>query len=293
MDASQKKSSSGGLFSSLRVRGDWKKIPFKIRDDETIVRVCTEMLALLDDNSKDPDKRAVHTVRGDSLAALKRYDESIDDHALAVEFCRRKKTASNTFEAGESEKRMRRVRSQRIFDSLEPNSLKAVRWTSMPDPTRMQDWKYYTQENLNQLLTYLGDPDPDIRARADDLAGILPYASHRDMLDWLIAFYRQRLGADDRQTAWRALRQLGRTIFMLPGEEVPAEVSLVKWGVAAAFTSCGCPCCGFINTAIPLPPKGPFIPWYAQKEVAGAYTLPVICDRCGREFHLCWDSSPE
>ena len=290
MSASRRKGFFNHLADSLHFRSQWKKVPFKIKEDDTGVEICTGMLELLNDNSKNPDKRAVHTVRANYLTSLKRYDEAVEDHARAVEFCRRKK---DKFEAGESEKRMRRVNNLKAYAALEPSSLKAVRWMNMPNPSNLHDMRSYSEEKLHQLLAFLGDPDAELRARANELVAAIPFVTNRSLVDWLISFYRRNLVGGDRHAAVRALRQLGRMMFMAPGEEIPVEVALIKWGVASAFTCGGCAFCGYINTGIPIPPKGQFTPWYAQKEDRGAYTVPAICDHCNREFYLVWDRNLE
>jgi hypothetical protein len=74
---------------------------------------------------------------------------------------------------------------------------------------------------------------------------------------------------------------------------IHAETSAIALGVAVAFTPCICGHCGKLNVGIPVPEGGLYTPFYAQKDDTNcAYSLPVLCDYCGREFFIAWDSDP-
>jgi hypothetical protein len=65
------------------------------------------------------------------------------------------------------------------------------------------------------------------------------------------------------------------------------------FGIPVAFAPCVCGHCGEVNDGIPVPEKGLYIGYYGQKDTErGAYTLPVLCDFCGKTFFIAWDTDP-
>lgn len=50
---------------------------------------------------------------------------------------------------------------------------------------------------------------------------------------------------------------------------------------------------GAQNIGIPVPERGLYIPFYGQSDnTRGVYTLPVLCDYCGKEFFIAWNDEP-
>lgn len=279
------------LTAPMRVQSLWKQIlEYKIKDKDAEIAACTELLRLLSENSKSPDKRGVYTARANCYTALKQYDQAVEDHARAAEFCRHKK---DWYEAQKSEDRMRWINNQKVFDSLDTSSPKAQLIWGLDYGYGYSDRATITEDKIHKLLAYLGDPDPDIRAKANSVVSRVPFHSDRRFTDWLISFYRRHMEGPGRYAGLRALRQLGRMMYLSPEDCVPLEVSLVKYSVTRAFTGATCAFCGWPNTGIPIPPKGLYLPFYSQKDDKGAYAVPAICDRCGNEFYLVWDQVPE
>ena len=73
---------------------------------------------------------------------------------------------------------------------------------------------------------------------------------------------------------------------------IDARVCQIMYGLDMAFVSCVCGSCGAMNKGIPVPPRGPMVPYYGQKDEHGAYAIPVHCDKCGVVFYVAWDSDP-
>jgi hypothetical protein len=188
---------------------------------------------------------------------------------------------------------MRWVNNEKVLDALDRVSPKAQFLWGLGYGYDFSHRDTFTEEKIHKLLAYLGDPDPDIRTRANAVMARVPFNSDRRLIDWLISFYRRHLDGPDRYAGLRALRQLGRMMYLSPADCVPLEVSLVKYGVTRAFTGAVCAFCGWPNTGIPIPPKGLYLPFYSRKDDQGVYAVPAICDRCNQEFYLVWDQPPE
>ncbi len=291
MDNPVKKSFFYNLTAPFRLKNMWNKIlGSKVKDTQAEIAMCTELLALLNEASKSPDKRSVYTARGNVYLSLSQYGEAVDDYARAAEFCRRKK---DWYQAQQSEAQMRFANNQLIFTTLDRTSPKAQLLWGLGMQYSYTDARTYTEEKLQKLLAYLGDSDPDIRRRANEIVAKVPYFADRKLTDWLISFYRRHMDGPDRYAGLRALRQLGRMMYLGPEDCVPLEVSLVKYSVTRAFTGSVCAFCGWPNAGIPIPPKGLYLPFYSQKEDKGKFAVPAICDRCNQEFYLVWDTQPE
>lgn len=285
MGAPAKKGFLNNLTAPLRIQSLWKKVGgVKGKDPAAGIEACNDLLSLLGNDTKAPDKGEVYTARAECYYSLHQYDKTVEDRGQAVTFYRQKKAWR---EAELSEKWLRTSVSLRKFAALEPGSPKARLWLNLMS-SNIYD-KSFTEEKMGQLLEYLGDPDRDIRFRANELVASLPFEYNRRLVDWLISFYRDHLEGSDRYTGLRALRQIGRLMHMTPTDSIPLEISLLKYGVASAFANCACAFCGWLNLGIPVPPNGLEAPYYSQKNDQGVYAVPAICDSCANEFYLVWD----
>ena len=288
MATTPKKGLFGSLTAPLRIQSLWKTAQGS-KNMEPRIAACTELLGLLTDDSTSPSKGDAYKARADSYASHNQYAESVEDLTSAAVFYRQKKN----WEAVEKcEAQMRICNNLMKHATLDPASPKARLWWNI-QPSNVWDMKAWTEEKMHALLAYLGDPDPDIRARANQIVANLPFYANRTLVDWLISFYRDHLEGDERYTGLRALRQIGRLMHMAPTDSIPFEISLLKFGVTCAFANCTCAFCGWLNTGIPVPAGGLVLPYYAQKDDRGAYAVPAICDHCNKEFYVVWDANPE
>ena len=149
-------------------------------------------------------------------------------------------------------------------------------WLSGPDFDRA----------FNSLFADLVNDDPDIRAEASRLL-----ADARNALQKLISIYQECLHSDP-QRASLAGRVLGRKLAKGSDDMIHAENALIMYGFSASFIPCPCVHCGYFNRGIAAPPGGPMVPYYHQSDDKGAYAVPVLCDKCGKEFFVVWDTDP-
>jgi hypothetical protein len=294
MCPSSQKGLFSGLTSPLRIKLLWNQISaLKLKGADNAqagVVKCTELLGLLTDASRSPDRGEAYTARAEFYSALRQYDQNVDDRANAVVFYRQKK---DSHQVELCEKWLRIAANFKKFAGFNPADPKAKLWYALPMPSNIWDFKSYSEARILELFSYLCHPEPDLRSRANELIASLPFDREPRLTEWLISFYRDHLEGEARYAGLRALRQLGRMMHMGLTDTVPLEVSLLRFGVASAFVCSTCAFCGWPNTGIPVPPTGAMLPYYSQKNDLGAYAVPAICDRCGSEFFLVWDSSPE
>ena len=127
---------------------------------------------------------------------------------------------------------------------------------------------------------------PDARAQASRLL-----ADSSEAVRKLISIYEESLTSDPRR-ANLAGRVLGRKIAKGSNDMISAQIVQAFYGIAASFIPCPCALCGHFNRGIPAPPRGPMVPYYTQEDSEGAYAVPVLCDKCGKEFFVVWDIDP-
>ena len=64
------------------------------------------------------------------------------------------------------------------------------------------------------------------------------------------------------------------------------------FGIPVSFIPCFCIHCGHLNRGIAAPPNAPVVGYYHQTDDKGVHTVPVLCDKCGKEFFVAWDKDP-
>ena len=144
-----------------------------------------------------------------------------------------------------------------------------------------------SKRDLEALLKALKDADPEVRAVTR--AALI---ENRNALILLVDAYRAYI-ASDPERACLAGRVLGvKMTNDSKNDMIDARVCQIMYGLDMAFVSCVCGSCGAMNKGIPVPPRGPMVPYYGQKDEHGAYAIPVHCDKCGVVFYVAWDSDP-
>jgi len=73
---------------------------------------------------------------------------------------------------------------------------------------------------------------------------------------------------------------------------VPKEVVQPLFGIAVSYIACSCIYCGYLNRSIAAPQNSPIAGYYHQKNATGTFVVPVLCDKCGKNFFVVWDEDP-
>ena len=140
---------------------------------------------------------------------------------------------------------------------------------------------------FESLFSDLQNETADVRAEASR-----KLAKNQNAMQKLISIYQQNSQSNPRKSVL-AGRVLGRKIDAGKQDMVHAQTSSIVFGINVAFTPCVCGHCGKLNVGIPVPEGGLYTPFYGQENDQNcAYSLPVICDHCGKEFFIAWDSDP-
>jgi hypothetical protein len=284
-----------GFIDSLtrprRIKRMWEQATKIGTDAKTEQAICTELLDMLDEDAKQPDIGRVYVVRGNSYRGEKRYEETLSDYSRAAEFYLRRKDITGLIDC---EDRMRSLHADRIPRDVAPDSEKAKRLQSIHFAASLIrfEWNYSSGTQLGELLDYLDDPDPDVRAYAGHRLGAVPIFAP-EAKKWLVDYYRKCLSTDDDRTA-RIGRRVGDLLFMGPDDVIPADFIWLKLGkdIPRSFVNCTCAHCGYPNRGIPVPPAGAVTPYFSRTDRQGQYSVPVLCVRCSREFFVAWDSDP-
>jgi uncharacterized protein YegL len=143
---------------------------------------------------------------------------------------------------------------------------------------------------FERVFLLLRDDDPKIRSLASEILGDPPKSMEK-----VIDIYQTSISCNPEK-AVLAGRVLGRKSSKMISQEHPmihADNTRMFFGIPVAFAPCVCGHCGEVNDGIPVPEKGLYIGYYGQADKErGAYTLPVLCDFCGKTFYIAWDTDP-
>jgi hypothetical protein len=255
---------------------------------ETRRAICTELLGMLDERSKEPDIGRVYIVRG-STYGEDQSEEALADYGRAADFYLRKNDLNGILDC---EDRMRIEHESRIPRQAPEGSEKGQRLQRIHSaaPPRHGEWNWGSATELEKLCSHLGDPD--VRAYASlRIGGVSFFAP--EAKKWLVDYYRKCLSADDDRAALVG-RHVGSLLFMGPHDVFPADLTFLKLGkdVPKSFVNCPCAHCGYLNRGIPVPPTGAVTPYHSSKGRQGKYSVLALCVRCNREFFLAWDTDP-
>jgi hypothetical protein len=279
------------LTRPRRIKRMWEQATNIGEQAKTKRAICDELLEMLDERSKDPDVGRVFIVRGNTYLGEERYEETLADYSRAAEFYLRQKDLSGLLD---TESRMRFVHTSRIPRQAAPGSEKAERLQAVQVASALMrfEWTYSSETQLEKLLSYLDDPDPDVRAFAGHRISEAPIHGP-EAKKWLVDYYRKCLAADDDRAA-RVGRRVGDLLFMGPDDVMPADLTWLKLGkdVPKSFVNCTCAHCGYPNRGIPVPPAGVVTPYFSRTDRQGKHSVPALCVRCSREFFVTWDVDP-
>ena len=279
------------LMRPQRVKRMWEQAKKIGTDAQTTQAICSELLGMVDESSKEPDLGRVFIVRGNSYLGQDRYEEALADYSRAADMFLRRKDLSGILDC---ERRMRFLHISRIPKGASPGSEKAERLQHVHFASALMriEWTYSSATQLEDLLSHLGDPDPDVRAFACHRLGDAPLIAPEGK-KWLVDYYRKCLLAEDDRAALVG-RRVGDFLFMGPDDVYPGDIVWMKLGrdVANSFVNCTCAHCGYPNRGIPVPLAGVTTPYFSRKDRHGEYSVLVLCVRCSREFFIAWDTDP-
>lgn len=248
--------------------------------------IYTELLGFVDEGSASWDVCAILRNRAMTYRSLKKYDAALEDFTKELEIAQRRSAHLRVMQC---QKLIEETREWKRKAEIEASGgEKATKFQAM-DQQGHKLWRTGpdADEAFESLFSDLENNDPDIRAQASRLLADSPKAVSK-----LISIYEKCLSSDPRHASL-AGRVLGRKIAKGSDNMISAEIAQVFYGVAASFIPCLCAHCGHLNRGIPAPPRGPMVPYYTQKDSEGAYAVPVLCDRCGKEFFVVWDMDPK
>jgi tetratricopeptide (TPR) repeat protein len=271
-----------------RIKRLWEAARKSERSDagrEEAVRIYTELLTLIDEQSATYNICAIFRNRAIAHRSLKNYDAALEDLARELEIAQRRGDGMRVLECRkitEETQEWKRKAEIQAEGGDKAAKLQALEeqgrglWGSGPDVDKAFD----------SLFADLDNGDPDIRAEASR-----QLADARNAVQRLISIYQECLQSDPRR-ANLAGRVLGRKMAKGSDDMVHAEIAQMMYGISVSFIPCPCVHCGHMNRGIAAPPSAPWVPYFHQTDDKGAYAIPVLCDQCGKEFFVVWDTVP-
>jgi len=271
-----------------RIKRLWenaKKLGWSDAGQEKAVGIYTELLTLIDEQSTTYNVCAILRNRAIAHRSLKNYDAALEDLARELEIAQRRGDQLRVMECRKITEETQEWKRKAEIEA--GGGDKATRLRAMEEKGRKL-WSSGSDVDtaFESLFGDLEDGDPDVRAEASRLL-----AEARNALQRLISMYQECLSSDPRRASL-AGRVLGRKIAKGSDDMMPAQVAQMMYGISASFIPCPCVHCGHLNKGIAAPPNGPMVPYYHQTDDKGAYAVPVLCDRCGKEFFVVWDMDP-
>jgi tetratricopeptide (TPR) repeat protein len=255
-------------------------------DREKAVTMYTELLGLVDEGSTSYNVCAILRNRALSHRSLKNYDAALEDLAQELEIAQRK---GDQLRVMECQKITKETHEWKRNAEIEAGGGPKAEKIRKMEEAEHKLWRTEAEAEaaFETLFSDLQDGDPDVRAAAARLLADNPNAIRK-----LISVYQDCLGSDPRKGVL-AGRVLGRKMDAGSQQMIHAQISAIRFGIQVAFTPCVCDHCGQLNVGIPVPERGLYTPFYSQQDDQNcAYALPVLCDFCGKEFFIAWDSDP-
>lgn len=269
-----------------RLWEDAKKLGWSDVDCKKKIQIYTELLSLIDENSTTFNICAILRNRAISYRSLKDYDSALKDLKEELKIAQRKGDQIRVMDCKkiiEETNNFKRKAEIEAIGGSKSEKLKEMErqenklWGSEPD----------FDIAFESLFKDLKSDDPDIRAEASRLLS----ESSRNALQKLISIYQECLNTNPNRSSL-AGRVLGHKITKGSDESITSEIAKIYYGINVSFIPCSCVYCGHTNKGIAAPANGPRVPYYHQKDDKGAYAVPVLCDKCGKDFFIVWDKDP-
>jgi len=262
-----------------------KKLGWSDAEREKAVAIYTELLGLVDETSASFNVCAIFRNRAIAYRSLKNYDAALEDLAHELEIAQ---TRGDGLRIMECQKIIEETREWKRKAEIEVSGGEKAKKFGAMEQQAHKLWGAAPDADaaFESLFADLEDDDPDVRAEASRLLADSPNAIRK-----LISVYQECLNSDPRRASL-AGRVLGRKVTKGYDGMIHAQIAQMKYGLSASFIPCSCVHCGHLNKGIAAPPNGPMVPYYHQSDDKGAYAVPVLCDKCGKEFFVVWDMDP-
>lgn len=290
------------IMLQLRIKRLWKHTFLdERREISSLCRLdinrCTELLTLIDENSKDPSIIDVLIRRGVSYAFLTTdvlanqatkqiyREKAMEDYVKAADIAR---SQGKWEEVLVCERYMRSEYKSGWLASLPAQSEKLKKLLDTPGMFSGLSNDHITETSLNKIFEFINDSDPELRSVANEVIALIPFTAKPDLMQCLISAY-QKYRKSNPHYASRIARQFGRILLASQGNTDLLMETLKKFGIDLSYISINCARCSYLNSGIPIPPKRIDQPFSSQQEDQGAFTVPAICDRCGQEFFIVWN----
>lgn len=263
-----------------------KKLGWSDVDSKKKIQIYTELLSLIDENSTTFNIFAILRNRAISYRSLKDYDSALKDIKKEFEIAQRKGDKIRVMECKKIIEETDSLKRKAEIEAI--GGKKAEKFKEM-EKQENKLWKTGPDSDIafESLFKDLESDDPDIRAEASRLLA----DSSRNTLQKLISIYKERLDSDPNRASL-AGRVLGYKITKGSDEFIFSEIARIYYGINVSFIPCSCVYCGHTNKGIAAPANGPRVPYYHQENDKGAYAVPVLCDKCGKDFFIVWDEDP-
>jgi tetratricopeptide (TPR) repeat protein len=264
---------------------DARKLGWSDAEQQKAVGIYTELLGLIDEQSTAYNICAIFRNRAIAHRSLKNYDAALKDLARELEIAQRRGDRMRVLECGRITEQTREWKRKAEIQA--GGGDKAARLHAMEQQgDKLWGSGPEFDTAFDSLFADLENSDPDVRAEASRLLADATQALQR-----VLSIYEECLDSDPRRASL-AGRVLGRKVAKGSDDMIHAEIAKMMYGISASFIPCSCVHCGHLNKGIAAPPNGPMVPYYHQTDDKGAYAVPLLCDKCGREFFVVWDMDP-
>lgn len=263
-----------------------KKLGWSDAEREKAVAIYTELLGLVDETSASFNECAIFRNRAIAHRSLKNYDAALEDLAHELEIAQ---TRGDGLRIMECQKIIEETREWKRKAEIEVSGGEKAKKFGAMEQQAHKLWGAAPDADaaFESLFADLEDDDPDVRAQASRLLADTP----RKAPQKVISVYQECLNSDPRRASL-AGRVLGRKVAKGSDDMIHAQIAQMMYGLSASFIPCSCVHCGHLNKGIAAPPNGSMVPYYHQSDDKGAYAVPVLCDKCGKEFFVVWDMDP-
>lgn len=249
------------------------------------ISIYTELLTLVDKNSTTFNVCGLFRNRAMAYRGLENFDAALKDLAQELEIATKRNNRLRVWDCKEIIEETRRLKRNAEIQQTGGNIAEKFQ---LMEQQADKFWGYGPDADaaFESLFAELQNNNPEIRAEASRLL-----SDKTTAISKLISIYEQCMNTDFNK-ACLAGRVLGRNIDKGRYEMIPAQTVQLSYGIDASFISCTCIYCGHLNNGIAAPPNGPMVGYYHQKNNEGAYAIPVLCDKCSKEFFVVWDMDP-
>lgn len=255
------------------------------KEREKALGIYTELLQLITEKTTEYNVCAILRNRAIAYRGLKNYDAALEDLANELDIAQRRGDQLRVMECRSVMEETQEWK--READIKTAGGEKAARLQEMEEQSRGL-WRSGPEFDhaFNRFFADLEHEDPDVRADASRLL-----AESREAVQRLISIYQECEHSDPRRASL-AGRVLGRKVAKGMNDMIHVEIAKMWYGISVSFIPCSCVHCGHMNKGIAAPPSGPMVPYFHQSDDQGAYAVPVLCDKCGKEFFVVWDTVP-